>query len=46
MSEDMKSIIDTIKKFYGDTSRSRKETREDLEELREELDMLIETLED
>ncbi|MDG9784667.1 hypothetical protein [Metapseudomonas otitidis] len=39
-------IVETIKEFYGDTSRSREETREALEEVRDELEILIESLED
>ena len=39
-------VIDGIKEFFGDTSRSREETREALEEVRDELDGLIESLQD
>lgn len=37
-------IKELIRKFYGDTSRTREETQDELEALRDELDTLIETL--
>ena len=35
-----------LNKFFGDTSRTREQTREGLEELRDDIDVMIETLED
>lgn len=40
----MDEIKEAIRKFYGDTSRTREETRDELEALRDELDTLIDTL--
>lgn len=39
-------LIEDIQQFYGDTSRSREETRDVLEELRDQIDLLIESLGD
>lgn len=39
-------LIDHIQKFYGDTSRSRAQTREGLENASEMIDTLIDTLQD
>lgn len=40
------SVKQSIQDFFGDTSRSRSETREGLEELRDEVDTLLESLQD
>ncbi|BAO58553.1 hypothetical protein FDH89_gp09 [Pseudomonas phage phiR18] len=37
-------LMEAVRGFYGDTSRSREETRELLEEVRDEIDILIESL--
>lgn len=39
-------MMDALQKFYDDTSRSREETREGLQKVRDELDLLIESLGD
>lgn len=44
MSKDQ--LLEAIKDFYGDTSRSREETREALEEIHDEIGILVESLED
>ena len=41
MYSELKAYVD---RFYSDRSRSAAETREALEELRDDLDILIETL--
>ncbi len=38
-------LLEAIQSYYGDTSRSREETREGLEDLLEEVKLLIDTLE-
>ncbi len=38
------SIMDKIRDYFGDTTRSAEETREGLEFLAEEIDCLIDTL--
>jgi len=37
-------LIDAINRYFGDTRRSREETREGLQAAREEVDSLIELL--
>lgn len=39
-------LLDELKRFYADKSRTREETRECLEEVRDELDLLIDSLGD
>ncbi|MDO8414157.1 MAG: hypothetical protein Q7S51_10260 [Gallionellaceae bacterium] len=39
-------LMEAMQQFYGDKSRTREETREGLEEVRDQLDMLIESLGD
>ena len=41
----MNRIRDMIDRWFSDTSRTVAETREGLESLREQIDMLLETLE-
>lgn len=42
----IEEILEAIQAYYGDTSRSREETREGLDEVAGELETLLETLED
>lgn len=44
MTED--ELLEAVTRFYSDTSRSRAETKEVLENLITELEMLISTLDD
>jgi hypothetical protein len=37
-------LKDALSRYFGDTRRSPEETREGLENLRDEIDMLLETL--
>jgi hypothetical protein len=39
-------LMNALKKYYGDTSRSREETREGLEEVRDQINLLIDSLGD
>lgn len=39
-------LKDAVMDFYGDTNRSRGQTKSGLEQLRDELDILIDTLDD
>lgn len=39
-------LMDALARFYGDKSRTREETREGLEEVRDQLDLLIDSLGD
>lgn len=39
-------LISHLRKFYSDTSRTKEETLEGLQELQSELEILIQTLED
>ena len=39
-------IMEAIQRFYGDTSRTREETRDGLIEIRDQLDLLIDSLGD
>ena len=39
-------LMEAIQRYYGDTSRSREETREGLEEVRDQIDLLIDSLGD
>lgn len=42
----IEDVMEVVREYYGDTSRSREDTREGLEELVAEVETLIETLED
>lgn len=37
----VKEVKETLNKFFGDTNRSRKATRDGLEELKEEIELMI-----
>lgn len=43
---DLDELKEALNKFFGDTSRSRSDTKQGLIELRDEIDLLLETLED
>lgn len=43
---DLVQLLDAIRVYYGDTSRSREATREGLEEAQSEIETLIDSLAD
>lgn len=43
---DIKNLIMAVREFYSDTSRSRDESRDDLQELRDEINIMLESLDD
>lgn len=40
----VEQVIEAVRAFYGDTTRSREATRDGLEEVRDEIETLIESL--
>jgi hypothetical protein len=46
MKMETQDLMEALQRFYGDTSRSREETREALEEVRDQIDLLIDSLGD
>lgn len=46
MAKTLEQLQSAVRQFYGDTSRSREETREALEELASDIEVMIESLQD